>query len=156
MIYCVPLENRPATWNEALFYNFFRYVNFANFEVASDSFATFKVCLLTIKTFCARFMVDVFWNSSTRQPLPTFYTWSMFFFVTEHIEFIIFTLKTHYLFLLSVCFALFSFNVLGCMLNSPSCLIDRQIFALHLLFCFSLPGSCSFFVQLLQVKSFNK
>ena len=31
-------------WNESLFYNFFRYINFTNFEVASDAFATFKVC----------------------------------------------------------------------------------------------------------------
>jgi calcium binding protein 39 len=43
-------------WNEALFYNFFRYVNFANFEVASDSFATFKDLLTKHRVTCAQFV----------------------------------------------------------------------------------------------------
>eukprot|EP00667_Euglena_gracilis_P011474 EG_transcript_11726 len=43
-------------WNESLFYNFFRYINCPKFEVASDSFATFKELLTKHRVCCAQFL----------------------------------------------------------------------------------------------------
>lgn len=100
--------------------------------------------LLTINTFCARFMMDVFWNSSTKQPLPTFYTRSMPFL---SISSSLFSLSKHMNCFCWVFVLRFYHSTSLVVCSTHLCVWQTDtFFHCHLLFCFSLPGGCcSFF-----------